>query len=192
MPRVGLLILTTLMVLASMPQSAVAQAGRVGVGASAPAMAPPAPPTPPVTAPAMVPHVPPAPTVAAPTISSVAPPATGRVFSAPAAGSIPLPSVHAPSVGARTISPPAARLNAPVGTAGIRSGVSGRGAPSAPSIIAPAASGATANTRGGHRLHHRRTERGVNPALLWDDTRACGWVWLKRPGHRRVHLYRCS
>jgi hypothetical protein len=190
MPRVGLLILTTVLVLAAMPQSVVAQTGRVGVGAAAPAMAPPALP-PPVAAPAVVPHAPPAPPVAAPAVGSFAPPGAGRVFSPPAAGSIPLPSLRAPSVGARAISPPAPRLNAPVGTAGIRPGVSGRGAPSTPSLIAPEASGATARSRGGHRLRHHRIARGVDPALLWDDTRACGWVWVKRPGHRRVHIYRC-
>jgi hypothetical protein len=180
MPRHAVRILTAVLVLAAVPHHAFAQAGRVGGGAPAPvggigvapAVVPHVPP--PVVAPAIVPHVAPAPPVVAPALRPIT-----------------LPSVHAPSVG---VIPPAPRVSAPVGT-GIRSGLTGH-APAAPiarPVAGPPVSGAT-RSPDGHRLRHHRIARGVNPGLLWDDpgTRAaCGWYWLKHPGHRRLHLYRC-
>jgi hypothetical protein len=173
MARRPLRILTAALVLAAVPHHAFAQAGRVGGGAPAPvapAVVPHVPP--PVVAPAIVPHMAPAPPVVAPALRSTT-----------------LPSVHAPSVGAI---PPAPRVSAPVG-AGVRSGLPGH-APAAPTARPVAGSPVSGATRSpdGHRLRHHRIARGVNPGLLWDDTRAtCGWYWLRRPGHRRLHLYRC-
>jgi hypothetical protein len=183
MSRRALRIFTAALVLIAVPHGAFAQAGRAGGGAAAPVGGIPLAPA----APAVVPHVAPPP-MAAPVIVPHVPPVV-----APAVRPLALPPVHAPSVGAAPI-PQSPRSSAPVGRAGVHSGIIGPASPGPTSVTGPAVRGATSHSPGGHRLRHRR-ERGVNPALLWDDpgSRAtCGWYWLRRPGHRRLHLYRCS
>jgi hypothetical protein len=182
----GLQILTAAVLLAAVPQGAVAQAPRAGGGLAAPVG---------VAAP-VVPHVAPPPVVAPPAITPVVPPATGHVYSPPAVGLHTLPSVHAPAAGAAGI-PVTPRLSAPVGAAGNHAHFTGRASSvgMAGSVARPAVTGVSPHAPGnGQHLRHRRIAHGFNPGLLSDDpgSRAtCGWVWLRRPGHRRLHLYRC-
>jgi hypothetical protein len=185
MPSLGLRILTGTLMFAAVPHEAVAQAGRVGGGAAAapaPAVAPP---------PAPAPVVPALPTPAAPMVHSFAPPTIGRALPPAAAGSIALPQVHAPSVGAAGVPHQTPAVSVPQGAAHVRSSITGRPSPAplAPASAGPSVSGATAPASDHHARHHRR--QGVNAGALWGTPGTC-WMWLTRPGHRRLRFYRCS
>src|SRR5262249_57083539 len=84
------------------------------------------------------------------------------------------------------------RVPAPAGTTHIGWGLAGRTspAPRPPSVAGHYAGIMTsAPPASDHHLRHRR-RHGVDTGLLWGDNGTC-WVWLTRPGHRRLRLHRC-
>ncbi len=179
----ALRVLTAVLVLAAVPHDALAQAGRVGgAGVAAPVVAP---------APAPVPVVPAVPSPAVPMVHPVAPPAV-HATSPAAAGSIAVPQPHVPSIGAVTIPHATPHIGTPLGSSGIHTGLTAR---TSPTPHAPALNsrvlGVTATppaVGGRHVRHHRR--QGIDTGLLWGDPGTC-WVWVQRPGHRRLRLHRC-
>ena len=179
MPGRPLRVLTAALVFAVTAHGALAQAGRVG-GA---ALAAPVPVVAPPPAPAPVVRVVPPP--AAPMVHSFAPTAAAHVFSPPA---VALPQVHAPSAAPQL----APRVTAPLANTHIGSGLCGRtsAVPPTPSVARHYAGIMTsAPLASGHHLrHHRRQE--INTGLLWGNSGTC-WMWLTRPGHRRLRLHRC-